>query len=166
MATNVKVLFVDDSLTFLETFSELCVVLSNQVWGIERAVSVDRALAILQTKPIDLVVLDLGMPMMDGLQLIVVLRQRHPALKIAVMTGNAVESKRAEILAAGAELFVEKPVTPAGIRSVFKQLNDLVMPWPRDAAADMARGVVVPDEEFVVVAEFDGKWNSPDEGRK
>lgn len=165
MTTNVNVLFVDDSTAFLETFTELCAVLSHQTWGIECTASVDRALAVLQTKPIDLVVLDLGMPMMDGAQLTGMIKQRHPAIKIAVMTGDATDSQRADALAGGAELFVEKPVTPAGIRSVFNLLNDLVGRSPRKNSGGPARQDA-PVEDFVVVATDDGKSKPTDGGKK
>jgi CheY-like chemotaxis protein len=120
------VLFVDDSLAFLETFTDLCEALSKNTWAIQTATSADRALAILQERTMDLVVLDVGMPMVDGLQLLGIINRRYPGLKIAVMTGNATEAKRADALANGAELFIEKPVTPEGIQSVFNMLNDLV----------------------------------------
>ena len=77
-ARKFKVLFVDDSMAFLETFTELCEVFSSQTWGIECATSVDRALAILQETPVDLVVLDVGMPMVDGLQLLGIIHRRYP----------------------------------------------------------------------------------------
>jgi len=154
-ARKFKVLFVDDSMAFLETFTELCEVFSSQTWGIECATSVDRALAILQETPVDLVVLDVRMPMVDGLQLLGIIRRLYPGMKIAVMTGNATESKRADALANGAELFIEKPVTPEGIKSVFNLLNDLVSWSRRESPAAAA-----PNGDFVVVATYDGKWNS------
>ncbi|MGA2868497.1 MAG: response regulator, partial [Verrucomicrobiota bacterium] len=146
-ARKFKVLFVDDTMAFLETFTELCAVFSNQTWGIECATSVDRALAILQETPVDLVVLDIRMPMVDGLQLLGIIHRRYPGMKIAVMTGNATEIKRADALANGAELFIEKPVTPEGIKSVFNQLNDLVS-WSRrkspGTAAPPPKSVAAP----------------------
>jgi CheY-like chemotaxis protein len=125
-AKKFHVLFVDDSMAFLETFGELCGVLSKQSWEIQTATSADRALAVLQEKPVDLVVLDIGMPMVDGLQLLGIINRRYPGMKLAVMTGSVTEAKRADSLANGAELFIEKPVTPEGIKSVFNMLNDLV----------------------------------------
>jgi CheY-like chemotaxis protein len=125
-AKKFHVLFVDDSLAFLETFSELCSELSNRTWEIHSAPSADSALSVLKENSIDLVVLDIGMPMLDGLQLLGIISRRYPGLKIAVMTGNATEAKRTDALANGAELFIEKPVSPEGIKSVFNMLNDLV----------------------------------------
>jgi CheY-like chemotaxis protein len=113
-------------MAFLETFGELCSELSNKTWEIHFATTADRALAILQETPVDLVVLDIGMPMVDGIQLLGIINRRYPSLKIAVMTGNATESKRADCLSNGAELFIEKPVSPDGIKVIFNMLNDLV----------------------------------------
>ena len=136
-----QVLFVDDSLAFLETFTELCGVLSNQSWEIHSAPSADRALAILQQSHMDLVVLDIGIPMVDGIQLLGIINRRYPGTKIAVMTGKANESNRAVCLAGGAELFIEKPVSPEGIKVVFNMLNDLVSWTHREGFSGMVRQV-------------------------
>jgi CheY-like chemotaxis protein len=129
-AKKFQVLFVDDSLAFLEMFTEMCSVLSNQTWEIHTAPSADRALVILQQHSIDLVVLDIMMPLVDGLQLLNIIGRRYPSLKIVVMTAKASEGNRAACLSGGAELFIEKPVSPEGINMVFNMLNDLVL-WTR-----------------------------------
>jgi CheY-like chemotaxis protein len=120
------VLFVDDSLAFLEAFTALCTLFSQETWKVHSATSADRALTILQDQPIDLAVLDIGMPMVDGIQLLGIVHRRYPGLKIAVMTGHATESNRAACLASGAELFIEKPVSADGQQVVFNLLHDLV----------------------------------------
>ncbi len=129
-AKKFQVLFVDDSLAFLEMFTEMCSVLSNQTWEIHTAPSADRALVMLQQHSIDLVVLDIIMPLVDGLQLLGIIGRRYPSLKIVVMTAKANEGNRATCLSGGAELFIEKPVSPEGIKMVFNMLNDLVL-WTR-----------------------------------
>ena len=98
------------------------------MWEIHSATTADRALAILRESPIDLAVLDIGIPVVDGIQLLGIINQRYPGLKIAVMTGNATETNRAACLSNGAELFIEKPVSADGITVVFNLLNDL-MSW-------------------------------------
>jgi CheY-like chemotaxis protein len=166
MVAPMNILFVDDSMVFLETFTELCTVLSNRAWGIERAVSVECAIAVLQSKPIALVVVDLGMPMMDGFRLVSQIRQHDPATKIAVMTGDATDRKRDEALTAGAELFLEKPVTPAGIRLVFSRLNDLLDRPPQAESRGTARAAGGPDADFAVLSSCAEKWNKSDERKK
>jgi CheY-like chemotaxis protein len=135
------VLLVDDSMAFLETFSELCSELANRTWQIHSTTAADRALAILKDNPIDLVVVDIGMPMVDGIQLLGIINRRFPGIKIAVMTGSASEARRAEALASGAELFIEKPVSPEGIKIVFNMLNDLVSAAHREGFSGALRSV-------------------------
>jgi len=136
-----QVLFVDDSMAFLETFGELCAEYSGRTWEIHTASTVDRALAVLQQFPVDLVVLDIGMPMVDGIQLLGIVNRRYPGIKAAVMTGNATEANRAACLAGGAELFIEKPVSADGIKSVFNMLNDLISWTYRDGFSGTLRQV-------------------------
>ncbi len=64
-------------MAFLESFTELCSLLSNDSWEIHCAPTADRALAILQATSVDLAVLDIGMPMLDGLQLLGIISRRY-----------------------------------------------------------------------------------------
>jgi CheY-like chemotaxis protein len=144
-ARKSHVLFVDDSLAFIETFGGLCAELSGRAWEIHPATTADRALAVLQEGPIDLVILDIGMPMVDGIQLLGIINRRYPGLKIAVMTGSASEAHRAACLAGGAELFIEKPLSADGSRVVFNLLNDLVTWAQRDGFSGALRQVGLHD---------------------
>ncbi len=144
-ARKSHVLFVDDSLAFIETFGGLCAELSNHAWEIHSATSADRALAVLQEAPVDLVILDIGMPMVDGIQLLGIINRRYPGLKIAVMTGSAGDTHRAACLAGGAELFIEKPLSADASRVVFNLLNDLVSWAHRDGFSGALRQVGLHD---------------------
>jgi CheY-like chemotaxis protein len=123
---KIHVLFVDDSKAFLESFGELCTAYSNGSWQVHTAASADRALALLQQCLLDLVVLDIAMPMLDGLQLLSIIKRRYPGVKVAVMTGHATEGLRADAQAQGAAAFLEKPVTASGWKLAFNILNDMV----------------------------------------
>lgn len=144
-AKKYHVLFVDDSMALLEAFSELCSALSNRTWEVHCATTADRALAILQETPMDLVVLDIGMPLVDGIQLLNIINRRFPAVKTAVMTGHATESNRAACLANGAELFIEKPIANGGIEAVFNLLNDLLSCAQREGFSGALRQVGLPE---------------------
>ena len=150
------VLFVDDSMAFLELFGGLCSEFAKGSWLVHTATSADRALAVLQERSVDLVVLDIGMPMLDGLQLLGIINRRYPGIKIAVMTGNATEGKRTDALANGAELFLEKPVSADGMRTVFNVLNDLVS-WNREGFTGALRHVGLTE---VIQMECNGRHSS------
>jgi len=138
-------LFVDDSLAFLETFTEVCSELSNQTWKISKATTADRALGVLAEASVDLVVLDIGIPMVDGIQLLGIIKRRYPGLKIAVLTGNPSESNREACLSGDADLFIEKPVSPDGTRIVFNMLNDLMSWTAREGFSGSMREVNLHD---------------------
>lgn len=138
------VLFVDDSMAFLEAFGDLCLELSKRRWVVHPAVSADRALTLLQQCVVDLVVLDIAMPMLDGLQLLGMIKRRQPNLKVVVMTAVATDSRRADALAGGAELFLEKPVTVESMQAIFNVLNDLVS-WRSEGFSGALRQVSLPE---------------------
>jgi CheY-like chemotaxis protein len=121
-----QVLLVDDCVALIETMASLFSVLSNNTWEIHTASTPDRALAILQQGPMDLVVLDLSMPLLDGAQLLGIIHRRYPDLKKAVLSGEIEEEKRAICQAEGADMFIEKPKHVEGLKAIYTMLNDLV----------------------------------------
>ena len=127
-----RVLFVDDSMAFLEMVIDLFGVREDKTWEIHTAASADKALAILQQKLIDLVVLDIGMPLLDGIQLLGLIHQRYPNIKKVVLTGESDDSHRAACLANGAELFLLKPGDEDGWRLIFNMLTSLLRWEARD----------------------------------
>jgi CheY-like chemotaxis protein len=142
---KVSVLLVDDSKAFLETASELFDAIGGQSWDIHQAAAADHALAVLQQRQIDLVVLDVVMPMLDGVQLLKIVHQRHPGVKKVILTGNLSESTRAACLANGAELFLEKPTAPDGFRFIFDVLNDLISWTDKEGFTGTLRQVSLAD---------------------
>jgi len=136
---------VDDEKDFLETIRALFMAWSNDTWQIECATSADQALEILKTRPFDLIVVDVNMPVLDGVQFLRVLTRRHPDLKKAALTGFATEERRSACLASGAELFIEKPRSADGLKSIFAMLDELVTWKPHAGFQGMLRRVGLQD---------------------
>ena len=125
-AARRRVLFVDDDAAFLEVVTGLMTELSRGSWEILTARNASEAFQMLQQRPVDLVVLDVEMQAIDGVQVLSLLNRSHPHLQKAVLTGYATENYRAACLAQGAELFLEKPATPDGWASVHAALHQLM----------------------------------------
>ena len=121
-----QVLLVDDSMAFLETAGEMFEIYADGGWEVHKACGADKALSTVQQRPIEIAVLDIDMPMLDGVQLLGMLHRRHPEVKKVMLTGRASDTHRSHCLSSGAELFLEKPITRDGMRSVFNVLNDLI----------------------------------------
>lgn len=131
-AKQQHILFVDDEVNFLDTIRALFTAWSKNSWQIECAASADQALEILKTRSFDLIVVDVNIPVLDGEQLLRILGRRYPDLKKAVITGYASEQRRSACLANGAELFIEKPRSAEGLKSVFAMLDELIS-WKQQA---------------------------------
>jgi CheY-like chemotaxis protein len=140
-----QILFVDDERVFLEMVSDLFGLWSKKTWQIHCATSADQALEILKTKNIDLVVVDVNMPVLDGVELVRIINRRFPDIKKAVMTGQATEEKRSASLANGAELFIEKPRSADGLKSVFAMLTELMAWTGREGFRGVLRQVGLQD---------------------
>ncbi|MCQ2594874.1 MAG: response regulator [Treponemataceae bacterium] len=77
--------------------------------------SAEAAFAFLKDKKVDLIVLDVLMPGMNGLQMYKLLRQDEATANIPVifLTGSTDEELVEELIKSGADDFISKPVSPA-----------------------------------------------------
>lgn len=115
-----RVLIVDDNpdiryLTRLTIESDSCEVVGEANNGVE-------ALDVADDVRPDTVVIDLRMPLMDGIEATRILRYRFPDLKIIVLSGSDDPAVERQISAAGADVAVDKG-----------KLDDLVVHLDGDA---------------------------------
>lgn len=120
-----RILFVDDSIDFLEIFTAAMEIQSKGDWEIHTATDAGKALAVLQETQMHLAVIDAQMPLVDGLQLLKLIGMKHPHLPKVVLTGCPNPHDRAASIANGADLYLEKPTSPEGIETIFSTLNEL-----------------------------------------
>ncbi len=105
-----KILLLDDEQDLLDLFQEVLRQLPSQP-EIHTSTSGARAIAILESEPFTMLISDLRMPKMDGLQVLSIVRRKFPQLRIVVMTAVVDEQYRTRAYAMGIDLFWEKPST-------------------------------------------------------
>lgn len=103
-----RILFVDDEPHLLAGLRRLT--RASRSWTTSFAAGAAEALEILQDTPVDVVVTDMRMPGMDGLDLMESLIEHHPALGRVVLTGH-VEDSRIEQAMSLAHVWLNKPCT-------------------------------------------------------
>jgi len=140
-----RFLFVDDDVAFLDGICGLFLELSGGTWEIGRAENHAQALAQLNQQPFDVVVLDVNMPVMDGVEFLRLLRRTHPNQQIVMLTGVANEETRKTCLELGAILFLEKMVTPQGFEAVYAALDALTEALPQIGFRGVMRRVGLPE---------------------
>jgi CheY-like chemotaxis protein len=134
-----RILFVDDDERYLEVLHQMVELWGKNEWEVHLATSASQALALIAKTAIDLVVLDVQMPVIDGIQFLGLLQRKHPHLQKVVLTGYTNEAYRTACLNGGAELFLEKPRSAEAIEGVFAALRELAKWQPEE---DGFRGVL------------------------
>ncbi|HXG47389.1 MAG TPA: response regulator [Methylomirabilota bacterium] len=145
-ADNLRhILILDDDAALLRTVGELFAGLSRNTWRVHLADTSARALKVLGERRIDLIVVDIQMPVVDGMQFLQLLQRKHPTVPKVVMTGHVNDGNRTEALRNGAELFLEKPRSPEGFEIVFATLNELVNAPAQEGFRGVLRKVGLPE---------------------
>ena len=106
MADAIRVLLVDDEPVFVDTMSK---VLKARGYGIGAAAGGVEALEELRFNRYDVVVLDLRMPGMDGIETLERIRKHDPLLPVILLSGHADMSKAVEAMQHGAVDYMLKP---------------------------------------------------------
>ena len=133
-----RILAVDDNEVNLQIAREL---LRNQGFDVDVALDGQQALDLVRVQAYDLVLMDMQMPVMDGLSATRAIRQLPEGLRLPIvaMTANAMEKDRQDCLEAGMNDFITKPMDPALLAAV-------VQSWvvsTSDQAADLGSWPVV-----------------------
>ena len=102
-----NVLLVDDESEFLDTLVKRIKKRSVNAYGVA---SGEEALAFLNQQPMDVVVLDVRMPGMDGIQALREIKQRHPLIEVIMLTGHASLEVAIEGMELGAFDYMMKPI--------------------------------------------------------
>jgi len=104
MDTPYKILVLDDDADWLDLSREMLSKFPSQP-DVRTASSAKRALAMLESEPFRLLICDLKMPRMDGLQVLAIVRRRFPELRTVVLSGLEDEEFRSRAYALGVDLF-------------------------------------------------------------
>jgi len=106
MAT-LRVLFVDDEEELVSTVVERLELRGIAATGV---VSGEEALTRIEQQPFDVVVLDVRMPGLGGLEVIKRIKQLHPDLAVLLLSGHGAKEDAMTGLRLGAFDYLQKPV--------------------------------------------------------
>lgn len=121
MADRMSVLIVDDDTGFRKTLSQI---LSKKGYETIEAESGFKAIEILKERPVGIVLMDIKMPVMDGVQTYKKLKQIRPGTAVIMMTAFAVDELINEAVKEGVFAVLRKPFDiDAAIKTIEKARN-------------------------------------------
>ena len=118
MKTN-KILIVDDEKNIRMTISQSLADMDVQT---DTAVNGEEAFSKLKDTDFGLVLLDLRMPGMDGMEVLAKLRKDRPDIRVVIVTAHGTIDSAVEAMKLGAVDFIQKPFTPKEIRELVAKI--------------------------------------------
>jgi DNA-binding NtrC family response regulator len=110
---------VDDDVAFRRSTGEL---LRDEGYRVETAANASEASSVLEQETVDLLLLDVRMPGLGGLEVVEVLRRRGSPIPILMISGYGDVQTAVESLHLGADDFLTKPVDPAELSRRIREL--------------------------------------------
>jgi CheY-like chemotaxis protein len=107
--SKARILVVDDNPTNLKLVSDL---LAWSGYEISKAIDADQAIEAIRQSPPDLILLDIGLPGMDGLTLTRQLKSSDATkhIRIIALTAFAMKGDQKKAFAAGCDGYIPKPI--------------------------------------------------------
>jgi CheY-like chemotaxis protein len=128
-----RILVIDDEPFVLEALAR---VLASSEVAVIGAANADAGLAVLRESPVDLVIIDVVLPGMDGVAAIKIMRREYPLVRIIAISGGgnfglsaympdaiSTSAYLAACKAAGANGTLAKPFETADLRSLIEQVR-------------------------------------------
>lgn len=115
------VLIVDDEKNILLTMSQSLEALQLET---DTATNGEEALAKLEEKDFVLILLDIRMPGMDGMEVLRKVREIRPDIRVIMITAYGTIELAVEAIKLGAVDFIQKPFSPAEIRELVLRVLD------------------------------------------
>ena len=119
-----KLLIVDDE----QTIRRLCITVGESLgYSCLEAESGEAALALLEEQPVHMVLTDMIMPRMSGIEFLEHIKRIHPRVEVAVMTGHGSVETAVQAMKLGAYDYIAKPVSPLDeLRLFLRRMADKV----------------------------------------
>jgi DNA-binding response OmpR family regulator len=104
-----KILVVDDEPIVLNCCQRI---LQDQGHAVHLVGSADEAITAMEDEPFEILLVDIMMPVRDGIDLIREIKEKWPETSIIVMTGYSTPETIRKSRSARADRFISKPFTP------------------------------------------------------
>jgi len=156
--TTPFIMLVDDEVSFVETTAKRLVKRNIQTIT---AFSAEEGLEELNKNlNLDVIVLDVKMPGMDGIAALKEIKNRSPLTEVIILTGHATIESAIEGMKLGAYDFIKKPcdieeliVKVEGAAKKKQAHEEKIMAWKRFMKTSTLRELMVPLAEYATIAE-------------
>jgi two-component system, OmpR family, response regulator CpxR len=119
-----KILLVDDEREFVQTLSER---LLMRDMGSAVAYDGESALDLIREDEPEVMILDLRMPGIDGIEVLRKVKSAHPEIEVIILTGHGSEADKETCLKLGAFAYLQKPVDIEILSETIRKANEKIL---------------------------------------
>ena len=143
MNDSLYVLVVDDEQIVLDSIKKLLRKENYVVYGV---LSVNEALERIKQTKIDIILTDLMMPDIDGLEFMHMIKDDHPDIPVIMITGYATINTALQATQLGAFDYVAKPFTKKELHGVLNRASEMVTALGKNELTDSGKVKLIADD--------------------
>ena len=121
---HTQILLVDDESDFRTTIAKR---LMKRGMEVEQAGSGEESLAVLKDKPVDVVILDVKMPGMGGIETLHQIKENYPKIEVIMLTGHATTQDGVDGIKTGAFDYLTKPIELEQLLGKVRQAHEKIL---------------------------------------
>ena len=119
-----SILIVDDEKNLRNTLADI---LTGEGYEVATAESGEKAVKMFEKRPYDLVLMDVRMPGMDGMEAFRIIRRRRRDAQVVMMSAYSMDHLRRRCLDEGAVAFVRKPLDVEGLVKLIRGTREMTI---------------------------------------
>ena len=150
-----NILIVDDEIDLLETLGDI---FENKGYNVTMVEDGNKAIELLKKKYFDIILMDLKMPGINGVESFKEVKRLHPSAAVIMMTAGSVGEEIKEALGAGVEAIVDKPFNVKKLVSTIESILErplILVVDDRIEDRETLRDILV-DRKFIAFVAKDG----------
>lgn len=148
MKNKIKVLLVDDQYLFTESLKMVLENLTSDIKVVATASNGEEAMDTLAREEVDVVLLDVRMPVMDGVVSAGLIKSTYPDVDIIMLTKFEDDEYVSEALKRGAKGYLLKNIAPQMLVSAIKAVRDGSILLAPDLAGHLAEALLRQKKEL------------------
>ena len=117
MSSGTNILVIDDEVAMLKTLSAG---LEDMGYRVATAVNGQKALALIKRQPFNIVIADIKLPDISGLEILETAKELNPETAVIIITGHASVETAVNAINEGAYAYILKPVAMEGLETIIK----------------------------------------------
>ena len=158
-AQELRILLADDQVLFAETLSTLLNNYADDITILGIAENGEKAVAMTREYKPDIILMDVRMPKMNGIEAVRIIKKEFPEVKIIMLSTYKEEELVRASLMVGTSGYLLKDISPTELIAAIRALNSGIMQISPDIVKQLIQNQYNPNEKIIGTDKIDPTKN-------